>query len=54
MKNLYVAAGHFRSGLQMSPATAVVMSQLLLGEEPLVSLEPFRVDRSMLNPSRER
>lgn len=45
MKNLFVAAGHFRSGLQMSPATAVVMAQLLLGERPLIPLEPFRVDR---------
>jgi glycine oxidase len=45
LQNLYVAAGHFRSGLQMSPATAVVMAQLILGEKPMVPLEAFRVDR---------
>ena len=44
-ENLFVATGHFRSGLQLSPATAVVISQLLLGEEPLVPLEMFSCDR---------
>ncbi|MCH7726426.1 MAG: glycine oxidase ThiO, partial [Planctomycetes bacterium] len=32
LDNAFVAAGHFRSGLQMSPATAIVMSQLIRGE----------------------
>ena len=31
-KNLYWATGHFRSGLQTSPATALFISQLLCGE----------------------
>ena len=44
-ENLYVAAGHYRSGLQLSPATAAVMSQLMRGEEPLVDLSEFRPDR---------
>jgi glycine oxidase len=43
--NVFVAAGHFRSGLFLSPATAVVMSQLLRGEEPRVEIGPFRVLR---------
>lgn len=43
--NLYVAAGHYRWGLTLSPATAVVMTQLLTGEPPLVDLTPFRLDR---------
>ncbi len=43
--NLWVAAGHFRSGLFLSPATAVVMSQLIRGQVPEVDLRPFRLDR---------
>ncbi|HSG70899.1 MAG TPA: FAD-dependent oxidoreductase, partial [Planctomycetaceae bacterium] len=39
--NTFVAAGHFRSGLQTSPGTAVVMRELLLGQEPSLDLVPF-------------
>jgi glycine oxidase len=45
LSNAFVAAGHFRSGLFLSPATAVVMAQLLCGEQPAVDLAPFRVGR---------
>jgi glycine oxidase len=45
LRNAFVAAGHFRSGLFLSPATAVVMSQLLRGEQPQIDLAPFRVGR---------
>jgi glycine oxidase len=45
LKNAFVAAGHFRTGLYLSPATAVVMSQLMLGEQPQIDLSPFRVGR---------
>jgi len=44
-KNLFVAAGHFRSGLQLSTGTAVLMSQLLRGEETTIDMSPFRVGR---------
>ena len=43
--NLLIAAGHYRAGLQLSPATAVLMRQLVLGQDPLVSVEPFGCDR---------
>jgi glycine oxidase len=43
--NLFVAAGHFRSGIQLSPATGVVMAELLQGRAPSISLEAFRLDR---------
>ncbi len=43
--NAFVAAGHFRSGLFLSPATAVVMSQLIRGERPEIDLGIFRVGR---------
>lgn len=44
--NLMVAAGHFRAGLQLSPATAVLMRQLVLGQDPLVGIEPFACQRT--------
>lgn len=43
--NLYVAAGHYRWGITLSPATTVCLTQLLLGETPLLDLAPFRLDR---------
>jgi glycine oxidase len=43
--NLFVASGHFRAGIQLSPATGVLMTELLLGEPATLSLEPFRPDR---------
>jgi glycine oxidase len=45
LENAFVAAGHFRSGLQLSTGTAVVMSQLIRGEQPQVDLSIFRADR---------
>jgi glycine oxidase len=45
LDNLFVAAGHFRAGLQLSPGTALVMKQLLLGEQPAIPLDDFRLDR---------
>ena len=43
--NLYIAAGHYRSGLSLSPATAVVMSRLIRGEAPGVDLGVFQPNR---------
>jgi glycine oxidase len=48
--NLFLAAGHYRSGIQLSPATALVMKEVLLGEKPTIPLEDFRLDRP-LGPS---
>jgi glycine oxidase len=44
-ENLHVAAGHFRAGLQLSPATGLVMAQHLLGMRTLLPLDSFRIDR---------
>lgn len=38
-RNLHVAAGHFRAGLQLSPATGLVMTQHLLGRPTLIPLD---------------
>ena len=45
-ENVFVGAGHFRAGLQLSPASGLVLAQLLLDRTPLVPLEAFRLDRS--------
>jgi len=45
-ENLWVAAGHFRAGLQLSAATAVVMSEALAGRPTRISLDQFRPGRA--------
>jgi glycine oxidase len=44
--NLFVAAGHFRAGLQLSPATGLILSELLLDRPPSVPVEAFQLDRA--------
>jgi glycine oxidase len=43
--NLFVAAGHFRAGIQLSPATGLVLKELFLGQPLTVPLDAFRLDR---------
>ncbi len=43
--NLFVAAGHFRSGLHLSCATAVVMANVMEGQANQIDMRPFRVGR---------
>jgi glycine oxidase len=45
--NLFMAAGHHRNGLQMSPGTAVLMQQALTDEQPGIPLEPYSIRRGM-------
>jgi glycine oxidase len=45
-ENLWVATGHFRSGIQLAPATARVLSEAIQGRPTAVPLEPFRLDRT--------
>jgi glycine oxidase len=44
-KNTWVATGHFRAGLQLSPATAVVMRSLILGQDSPIDVNSLGVDR---------
>lgn len=44
--NLFVATGHFRNGIFLAPATARLMSQLLLGDALDLSLDLFHVGRN--------
>ncbi len=43
--NLIVAAGHKRAGLQLAPATAELVVDLVLGRTPRLDLTPFQLDR---------
>jgi len=45
-ENLFVSAGHFRAGIQLSIASGLGLSELLLNLPSTVPLEPFRPDRS--------
>jgi glycine oxidase len=50
LANAFLAAGHFRGGLQLSTGTAVVMSQLMEGRQPAIDLSAFRLDREATDP----
>jgi glycine oxidase len=52
IENLFVAAGHFRAGIQLSPATGLILKELFLGQPLTVSLDGFRLDRILGTPSR--
>lgn len=43
--NLLVAAGHFRAGIQLSPGTALLLKEKILGQPATMPLEAFRLDR---------
>ena len=44
--NLIIATGHKRAGLQLAPATAELVADLVLGRPPRLDLAPFRPDRT--------
>jgi len=46
LANLIVATGHKRAGLQLAPATAELVADLVLGRPPRLDLAPFRLDRA--------
>jgi glycine oxidase len=48
--NLFIAAGHFRAGIQLSPGTALVMKELLLHQPLTIPLEPFSIERFRGSP----
>lgn len=48
-ENLFVGAGHFRSGLQMSPGTAGILTDLLMDRPPEIDLTGLTPDPRRLN-----
>lgn len=49
--NGFVATGHFRAGLQLSPGTALLMAQLMRGVPTSLDLAPFAPDRHVAGPA---
>ena len=47
-ENGWLATGHFRAGLQLSPATAVVMRALMLGQASPVDVAGLGIDRLVI------
>jgi glycine oxidase len=45
IENLLVAAGHFRAGIQLSPGSALLLKEMILGEPPTMPMDAFRLDR---------
>ena len=43
--NLIVATGHKRAGLQLAPATAELIADLVLGRATRLDISAFRLDR---------
>ena len=42
IENLYMNTGHFRYGLTMAPASAKLVTALMLGEKPFIDASPYR------------
>ena len=45
IENLYVAAGHFRAGIQLSPGTGQLLKEMILGQPLWMPMDAFRLDR---------
>lgn len=44
-ENLFVAAGHFRAGIQLSPGTALLVKQMVLRQPLAMPIDAFRLER---------
>ena len=44
-RNAFLAAGHFRAGIQLSPGTGMICRDLILDRKPAIPLESLRPDR---------
>ena len=45
IESLFIATGHFRSGLHLAPGTAQLISELILDEDPLFDISDLRPER---------
>jgi glycine oxidase len=46
--NIYVACGHYRSGLHLSTGTASIMTDMLQGRQPKIDMDAFRIGKQIL------
>jgi len=47
IRNQFIAAGHYRNGILLTPATAHVMGQILSGERPSIDLADYSPSRPL-------
>ncbi|KAA1260304.1 Hydrogen cyanide synthase subunit HcnC precursor [Rubripirellula obstinata] len=45
---LWVASGHYRSGIHLAPATAVTLADAILGERPAIDISSFAVGKQQV------
>jgi glycine oxidase len=50
-RNVFVAAGHYRAGIQLSPGTAELMTDLLMGRPLRLPIVDFQLDRRKTRPA---
>jgi glycine oxidase len=50
LDNAFIATGHYRAGIQLSVATAQIMSETLQNRQTRIDLDAFRVDRVPTTP----
>lgn len=48
--SIYVATGHFRSGIHLSPGTATCLADMMLGTRPAVEIDAFGVGKQQGHP----
>ena len=48
LRNLFVNAGHFRNGIVMGPASARLVTDLILGRPPILPPDPYALDAARL------
>lgn len=48
LPGLFLASGHFRNGILLTPITADLLTETILGRTLSIDLAPFRVDRKAL------
>lgn len=46
VEGLYVNAGHFRNGLGLGPASARLLTDIMLGARPIIDPMPYALDRN--------
>jgi glycine oxidase len=44
-QNLFVSTGHFRNGIQVAPAAAEALADLMMGRASTIDLAPFSTAR---------
>jgi glycine oxidase len=49
--NVFIAAGHYRNGILLTPITARIMSYLLTKKPSPIDLQPFAIDRLSPEPN---